>query len=96
MQIGAEHAESNGIQFVTGSMGRFSLLVARLTHAIKWPNRLIISSLNAPAQSQGLSGQRVPSSDGAIERDSTCSRGASDCLCAPEMGQMSWRRDVAF
>lgn len=59
MQIGAEHAESNGIQFVTGSMGRFSLLVARLTHAIKWPNRLIISSLNAPAQSQGLSGQRV-------------------------------------
>lgn len=32
----------------------------------------------------------------AMERDSTCSRGASDCLCAPEMGQMSWRRDVAF
>lgn len=72
MQIGAEHAESNGIQFVTGSMGRFSLLVARLTHAIKWPNRLIISSLNAPAQSQGLSGQRVERR--AMERDSTCSK----------------------
>lgn len=63
MQIGAEHAGSNGIQFVTGSS---SMLVVRLTHAIKWPNRLIISSLNAQHKAKGFP---VNDSRQAIERE---------------------------
>lgn len=77
-------------------LGRTSLLlVVRLTHAIKWANRLIISSLNVAAQSRGLYRQLVI----VIGRASgwwVGSRDAPDCLCAPEMGQMSWHRDVAF
>lgn len=90
MQIGAWTNEWNSVN-VTGSS---SLLVVRLTHAIKWPNRLIISSLNVPAQSRGLYGAGLWSGVWASETDR---RDASLIAFVPRnWGQMSWHRDVAF